>query len=165
MPTTIPLGPSPVPAGRVGLLDAVRDAQRAVVVRLMPEVLSRGGITPHQFWPLYHLGREAESHPGELARRLGITMPACTASVDQLVAAGLIVRRRSATDRRRVVLALTPKGRRVLTEVGRRFGRGVAAATVGVPERDVATTARVLRVLADQLRAQRPVGPRAREAA
>lgn len=146
------------------MLDALRDAQRALSTHLLPEAIARG-LTPHQFWPLYHLGREVESHPAELARRLGITMPACTASVDQLVMAGLIVRKRSATDRRRVVLALTPKGRRVLAEVARIVGQGVEAATAGLPDQDVATAARVLRVLAGQLRTRRPSGPRAREAA
>jgi len=149
---------------RDGLIDALRDAQRALFTHLLPEAIARG-LTPHQFWPLYHLGRETESHPAELARRLGITKPACTASVDQLVAAGLIVRRRSPTDRRRVVLALTPKGRRVLAEVGRKVGQGVEAATAGVPDEDVATAARVLRVLADQLRARRASDLRVRGAA
>ena len=149
---------------RDGLIDALRDAQRALATHLWPEVVARG-LTPHQFWPLYHLGRETESHPAELARRLGITKPACTASVDQLVAAGLIVRRRSGTDRRRVVLALTPKGRRVLAELGHRVGQGVEEATAGVSDRDVATAARVLRVLADQLRSRPSTGSRPREVA
>lgn len=149
---------------RDGLLDAVRDAQRALSTHLLPEVIAQG-LTPHQFWPLYHLGREVESHPADLARRLGISMPACTASVDPLVAAGFIVRNRSATDRRRVVLALTPKGRRVLAEIGRRVGEGVEAATAGVPDHDVATAARVLRVLADQLRLRRAGGLKVLEAA
>jgi DNA-binding MarR family transcriptional regulator len=143
-------------------MDAVRDAQRALVVHLIPEVISEG-LTPHQFWPLYHLARGSESHPAELARRLGITKPACTAAADQLVEAGLIVRRRSVTDRRRVVLALTPKGRRVLSAVWRRVDDRIEDATAGVSEEDVATAARVLRVVANELQARGPARARVGE--
>jgi len=145
---------------RDGLMDAVRDAQRALVAHVMPEVVARG-LTPHQFWPLYYLARGSESHPAELARRLGVTKPACTASVDQLVAAGLIVRRPSAADRRQVVLAVTPKGRRALSAVWREVDGWIEEATAGVSDADVATTARVLRVVAEQLQTRRPTGPKA----
>jgi MarR family transcriptional regulator, multiple antibiotic resistance protein MarR len=136
-------------------MDAVRDTERALVVHMMPEVIARG-LTAHQFWPLYYLARGSESHPAELARRLGITAPACTASIDQLVDADLIVRRRSATDRRQVVLALTPKGRRVLAAIWRQVDDWIEEATAKVSDEDIATAARVLRVVSDQLQTPRP---------
>jgi DNA-binding MarR family transcriptional regulator len=154
--STALLASRPAPPGdRAGLMDAVRDAQRALVVHMMPEVIARG-LTAPQFWPLYYLARGSESHPAELARRLGVTKPACTASLDQLVESRLVVRRRSAGDRRQVVLVLTPKGRRVLTAIWRQVDDWIEEATANVSDEDVATAARVLRVVAEHLTTRRP---------
>ena len=63
-------------------------------------------------------------HPGlgarELAAREGVSAPSMTRYLDRLERAGLIVRTRSPEDARRVRLALTPKGVRVLRSVRRR---------------------------------------------
>jgi DNA-binding MarR family transcriptional regulator len=142
---------APAVAAPGELLEAIHDAQQATVLHLVPEAI-RHGLSAHQFWPLYHLARGPESHPGELARRLGITAPACTASVDQLVAAGFVARRASTTDRRRVVLAVTPKGRRTLEAVWRRFDGAVRDAAAGLPTADVEISARVLATIAARLR-------------
>ena len=48
----------------------------------------------------------------EVARRLMVTAPVVTRLAATLVDAGLVQRRQDAKDRRAVVLALTPKGRR-----------------------------------------------------
>jgi DNA-binding MarR family transcriptional regulator len=50
----------------------------------------------------------------ELAEREGVSKPAMTAYVDRLEAGGLVERARSADDRRRVELALTERGTRLL---------------------------------------------------
>jgi DNA-binding MarR family transcriptional regulator len=63
-------------------------------------------------------------HPGlgvrELAAREGVSTPSMTRYLDRLERAGLIVRTRSPEDARRIRLALTPKGVRVLRSVRRR---------------------------------------------
>ena len=63
-------------------------------------------------------------HPGlgarELAAREGISAPSMTRYLDRLERADLIVRMRSPEDARRIRLALTPKGVRVLRSVRRR---------------------------------------------
>jgi DNA-binding MarR family transcriptional regulator len=63
-------------------------------------------------------------HPGlgvrELAAREGISAPSMTRYLDRLERADLIVRTRSPEDARRIRLALTPKGVRVLRSVRRR---------------------------------------------
>jgi DNA-binding MarR family transcriptional regulator len=56
----------------------------------------------------------------ELAAREGISAPSMTRYLDRLERAGLIVRTRSSADARRIRLALTPKGVRVLRSVRRR---------------------------------------------
>ena len=63
-------------------------------------------------------------HPGlgvrELAAREGISAPSMTRYLDRLERAELIVRTRAPEDARRIRLALTPKGARVLRSLRRR---------------------------------------------
>jgi DNA-binding MarR family transcriptional regulator len=78
------------------------------------------GITGGQAALLYAI----RTHPGigvrELAVLEGVSAPAVTAAVDRLAAAGLLARRRSERDRRRVELELTDEGLRVLRSARRR---------------------------------------------
>jgi DNA-binding MarR family transcriptional regulator len=71
------------------------------------------------------------SSPGigirELAAHEGVSPPAMTAYVDRLEAAGLVARRRSERDRRRVELELTETGARVLRSVRSRRTAWLAA--------------------------------------
>lgn len=150
--------PSSAETEQAELLDAVRDAQQAIVVRLIPEVVARG-LGGHLFWPLYYLGRGTDHHPGELARRLGITGPACTAAIDQLAAAGYVVRLPSQDDRRQVVLEVTPQGRRALAAMWRSFDASLSSALASLPREDVRVTARTLRAIAQRLRAEASAEP------
>ena len=67
---------------------------------------------------------QIRNHPNlgvrELAAREGISAPSMTRYLDRLERAGLIVRTRAPEDARRIRLALTPKGVRVLRSVRRR---------------------------------------------
>lgn len=144
-----------LPAASSELLEAIHDAQQASVLHLVPEAIQHG-LGAHQFWPLYYLARGTESHPGELARRLGVTAPACTAAIDQLVAAGFVARRGSETDRRQVVLAVTPKGRRTLEAIRRHFDHAVREAMTGLSLAEVEVSARVLATIAARLRTDVP---------
>ena len=64
------------------------------------------------------------SKPGmgllELAELEGVSAPAMSAHVDRLEAAGLVARRRSERDRRRVELEVTEEGLRILRSARRR---------------------------------------------
>jgi len=144
------------PAAHAALLEAIYDVKQAAALYLMPEAIEHG-LGAHQFWPLYYLARGSGSHPSELARRLGVTGPACTASVDQLVEAGFVARRPSETDRRQVVLEVTGKGRRTLETVWRRFDGAVRDATAGFSPTDVEASARILATIAARLRADADV--------
>ena len=57
------------------------------------------------------VGKNAEHSMGDIARQLRITLPTLTAAVDRLVGKGMITRKRSETDRRRVAVALTDSGK------------------------------------------------------
>jgi MarR family transcriptional regulator, transcriptional regulator for hemolysin len=132
------------------LLNALQEAQHAAVLRVIPEV-ARHGLEKSSFWSLYWLTQGTHPHPTELARRLGITGPACTAVVDQLVASGYVQRHPSAEDRRQVVLDVTPKGRRVAQEIWERIATMMDEASRDIPARDLATASRVLRTVAERL--------------
>ena len=82
--------------------------------RKLRKELAPLGITGGQAALLYSI----RSHPGigvrELAELEGVSAPAMSAYVDRLQAAGLVGRRRSELDRRRVQLEVTGEGQRIL---------------------------------------------------
>lgn len=82
-------------------------------------------ISVERFKALMTLERCKGMRSGELAERWHLTAPAVTRLVDDLERDGLVRREADATDRRAVVLALTPEGKRQL----RRF-EDVAARAV-----------------------------------
>jgi len=137
------------------LLEPIRDVSHEIIRLIVPHMVA-AGMAPSTFWPLHHLDRSEEPYPSKLARRLGVTPAACTASVDQLVELGYVVRRTSESDRRQVVLAVTPKGHRALEAVWRHFGSSLRERLVGIPPEDLATTARTLVTVSARLRSAGP---------
>jgi DNA-binding MarR family transcriptional regulator len=63
---------------------------------------------------LRRAGDPCERAPGELADHTMVTTGAMTKRLDRLAAAGLVVRRPGTTDKRRRVVALTPRGLQVI---------------------------------------------------
>lgn len=95
--------------------------------RRLRQELAPLGITGGQASLLWTI----RSSPGicvrELAEREGVSPPAMTAYVDRLESAGLVARRRSQVDRRRVQLELTDAGARVLRSARSRRTAWLAA--------------------------------------
>ncbi len=95
--------------------------------RRLRKELAPLGITGGQATLLWAI----RTRPGIGARGLaeleGVSPPAMTAYVDRLEAAGLVARRRSESDRRRVELELTEEGARVLRSARRRRTAWLAA--------------------------------------
>ena len=81
---------------------------RSVDVGLMGIDLSAA-----QYRMLLQLAEGSEASTS-LAKKLAVTAPSVTAVVDGLVHRGLVDRRHSEEDRRRVALTLTPEGRETL---------------------------------------------------
>lgn len=92
------------------------------VRRELSDDLRPAGLTISQYLALVHLaGSRGELGMRQLAR-LGRYDPAtATALVDGLVRRGYALRRRSAADRRRVGVRLTPRGRRIHQTATRRL--------------------------------------------
>lgn len=97
----------------VAIANGLRPALLHLNRRLRRE-LAPLGITGGQAALLWAI----RSHPGVGVRGLadleGVSTPAMSAYVDRLAAAGLVARHRSEQDRRRVELAVTESGLRVL---------------------------------------------------
>jgi DNA-binding MarR family transcriptional regulator len=98
----------------------VANELRPVLLRLARELRRETeglGITSRQATLLWQI----RSHPGlslrELASEERISAPALSGHVDRLVKAGLVERVREDGDRRRVGLALTEEGARLLKRV------------------------------------------------
>lgn len=72
------------------------------------------GITGGQAALLWAIRSNPGIGVGGLAEREGVSAPAMSAYVDRLEAAGLVGRRRSESDRRRVEFELTDEGVRIL---------------------------------------------------
>jgi len=73
----------------------------------------RGGgeLSHHQVRALFHLATEPEVTAGCLAKNAELSPASMTAMLDQLEELGYVARRRSAEDRRQVLVRLTDEGR------------------------------------------------------
>jgi len=78
---------------------------------------SRYGFTQARFIVLLTMlaGKNGQYSPLELAERIGVRPPTMTGILDGLVKEGFIERIADASDRRRVNLSLTPKGKKKIT--------------------------------------------------
>jgi DNA-binding MarR family transcriptional regulator len=96
---------------------------RPVLFRLTRELRKETeqlGVTGRQVTLLWLVKRSPGLTLRALAEEEGISPPALSGHVDRLEGAGLLVRARSEVDRRRVCLALTPAGERLLRRVRER---------------------------------------------
>ncbi|MHB2209132.1 MarR family winged helix-turn-helix transcriptional regulator [Methylobacterium sp. CM6257] len=76
------------------------------------------GLSDATAHPLIIIGRMAEEpRQNALAEAVGIEGPSLVRLLDQLAAAGLVVRREDPSDRRAKVLGLTPRGRDVFEQI------------------------------------------------
>lgn len=132
------------------LAAAVHDAMRSILHRLQP-VLEREGISMGQFWGLHAISSLGPTSVNSMAHRLLVTPPTACASVDTLVRAGLIERRRSETDRRRVEVALTRRGREAESRIWQEIARAMRDGTRGFSRHEIELAERVFRSLVDRL--------------
>ncbi len=90
-----------------------------------------------------------------LAEGLGITRPAATSLVTSLETRGWARRERSSTDRRGVLVRITPKGRALLATFDRQVERIVRRTLAGTPRSARVPTVATLRTLQSGIRAWR----------
>lgn len=94
------------------------------------QLLKGYGLTAPQLTCLRHLGRHGERTAGQIARGIAVSQATVTGILTRLEREELIARRRGEKDRRKVLVALTDKGREVATSVPlplqERFVRGLS---------------------------------------
>ena len=89
-------------------------------LRFSEETARAGGLEPQQYQmmlTLKGLPEDSKHRIGEVAERLQIQHHSTVELVDRLARRGLVKRRRSETDRREVLLELTPRGDKLLQEL------------------------------------------------
>jgi DNA-binding MarR family transcriptional regulator len=106
---------------------------------------AEAGLTPRQHQALLAIRGNAGGEPlgmGELARRLQLRHHSAVGLVDRLSSLGFVIRRTGRPDRRRVLVVLTPAGRRVLDRLTaahrdelRRLGPRLGALLTSLPAR------------------------------
>lgn len=84
--------------------------------RLYTPVLSRIGLTYSQYLVMLVLWEDSPQTVGALGKRLYVDSGTLTPLLKRMEAAEFITRRRDPEDERRVLIALTPKGRRLRTQ-------------------------------------------------
>lgn len=137
---------------RIGFL--VHDVSRLRQI-LFDQAMKPHGVTRAQWWALAQLTRYDPAGgmtQAELARLLGLGKVAMGGMVDRLEAAGLVVRKADAADRRINRLHVTARGSRIverMVAVGHDLNKSVLR---GLSRDDVAAADRVLTALRANLR-------------
>ncbi len=133
---------------------AVANGLRPVLLKLGRELRRETrqlGVTAAQAALLHLIHKNPGIGVRELAAREGISAPGMSGYVDRLEAAKLVTRTRSAKDRRRIGLALTPEGTRVLRAVRSRRTAWLAARLRGLEPEQLAAIEAALAALAELL--------------
>jgi len=146
------LAPRPESAQVAELIGLVREVLHGSLRRLHP-TLAKEGITMGQFWAIHTVSSLEAASLSTVARYLGVTPPSACANIDELEAAGLVRRQRSARDRRAVELSLTPRGRKLEARVWSEISRVMSRAGQGLDAEDLGAAVRVFREIARQLNA------------
>ena len=127
--------------------------------RLRSSVYSRGADLPAaQLQALSLLATEDHLGMSELAERIGVAESTATRLVDRLEAAGLVERRTSPPDRRRVVAELTPAGRKLAVELDESRRQFLAELLVMLPAGDRRELVRLFAKLTDAIKQRGPNG-------
>jgi MarR family transcriptional regulator for hemolysin len=109
-------------------------------------------------WPVLMISRLGDGvRPGQVADAVGIEPPSLVRIIDQLVAAGLVLRQDDPSDRRAKTLTLTSAGKTIAERLEKALAPFRRDLFKGMPQADIETTVRVL-VQLDQVLAGRSAG-------
>lgn len=91
-------------------------------------------ITGPQLLCLYYIANHCRVTPSQISRHLSLSPSTVNGIVDRLKIKGLIIRKRPPQDRRKVLLALAPKGRDVVQNAPQLLHRTLADKIRTLPE-------------------------------
>jgi DNA-binding MarR family transcriptional regulator len=100
-----------------------------------------------QFRALTFVRRNTERSLSDLAEHLGLTLPSASKLIDGLVKQGYIIRRESSVDRRRLTLALTAEGERLLCAAREGTQAHLTEILKPLPEKDLEIICRAMELL------------------
>ena len=133
-------------ASRDELIDAVLGASRALVAVAARSVTTvADNVTLTQYRALVELTSRGPQRVADLASALSVDRSTATRMSDRLVRRGLASRRRLSSDRRTVLVSLTPAGRKLITDVTRRRRAEIATILARMPGGDTQAVFEVLR--------------------
>ena len=118
--------------------------------RLLKHQFSVDGYGPSSYVQLETLrfvAEKGEPDMREIAQYLRIAAPSATALADSLVKEGLLTRAEDPVDRRRVRLAVSAKGARLLRDTDERRAAAFARVVAPLSAGDRAEFARIIRVI------------------
>jgi len=87
--------------------------------RAMADLFRRHGLTDLGWRVFSLIGHLEPVHPSSIAKRASFDPDKVTRAVDRLVRIGLVGRSEDSADRRRSILKVTPRGRKVYSEIER----------------------------------------------
>jgi len=111
----------------------------------------RGELSTGQVRALFQLAHGEECTAGELAKRADLSPASMTAMLDALEQDGIVARRRSASDRRQVIVSLTDAGHEALEAKRGAWAQRWEDELGALSDDELATAARVMRYVAHLL--------------
>jgi DNA-binding MarR family transcriptional regulator len=134
--------------------DVVLDVFRAngLLLAAGDELAAEEGLTSARWQVLgaVSLAEQPLTVP-QIARRMGLTRQSVQASVNRLLADGLVASQHNPAHRRSPLIALTDRGRRAYESLDRRQAAWINDLADGIDANELATTARVLGELSERL--------------
>jgi len=110
-----------------------------------------GGLTPGRFSLLVLLRANPGINQTDLSRGVGVDKSTLTPALDQLEKKGLILRQRTAADRRTYSLSLSPTGEQLLDELMDKVAQHEKNIVAGLTVSERATLNRLLKKMARSL--------------
>lgn len=125
-----------------------------LLLKVTRQHLASRGLTMPRFWVLAHVEKQPDITMGELKESMHLAGSSVSGLVDQLIADGLLQRKRDKADRRIVRLSLTAAGKRQVEETLEFRYDQIAGAIQGLSKQEVRTTTGVLEQIVQVFRTQ-----------
>jgi MarR family transcriptional regulator, organic hydroperoxide resistance regulator len=119
--------------------------------RIAKDQCARHGITATQLNALKLMQKVGDLSLSELSRRMSATNSSITGIVDRMVAAGLVAREQSATDRRVWKIRLTPEGRALARKIDVAPWEILQTALVALPPAELEQLIKTLSKVVDHI--------------
>jgi MarR family transcriptional regulator, 2-MHQ and catechol-resistance regulon repressor len=150
--------PAPIPESRALRLWVVLSRAFSAVESHARADFARHGLTPAEFGALEVLHHKGPLLLGEVQKKILVSSGGTTYVIDRLARRGLVVRKRSASDRRASFVELTSDGSTLMEKIFPVHEQVIERALSGIPDDEKDALARMLKQLGHEA-ARLPVGP------